>query len=257
MGVNSLFNAYFGIAKKEITRYLRIWTQTLLPPAITTTLYFLIFGHVIGSRIGNIGQVNYISFITPGLIMLAVVTNSFMNVVSSFYISRYNRSIEELLVSPAPNWLIIAGYATGGVTRGVITGLIVSLIGIWFSGLHVAHVGLAILIVVFTSIIFALLGLLNAIFARSFDDTSILITFVLTPLIYLGGVFYSINDLPTFWRSLSYINPIYYIIQLFRYALLGTTGIHVDIDFFMISTLIICTFAFCLFLLNKGYRIKS
>ncbi len=257
MNCQTYLIGYFGLVRKEISRFVRIWPQTLLPSAITMALYFMIFGHVIGSRIGQMSGIDYMVFITPGLIMMAVITNSFSNVVGSFYIARYVRSIEELLVSPIPNYLIILGYISAGGLRGVLVGFITAMIGSLFSGMHMAHLLLSALVVILTSLLFSLAGLLNGIFARKFDDTSIIVTFALTPLIYLGGVFYSISLLPPFWRGLSHLNPIYYIIELFRYAMLG---IDYPGKFFALGVLVglvVILFALALYLMNKGVRIKS
>jgi ABC-2 type transport system permease protein len=251
------FISYKGLVRKEWIRFLRIWPQSLLPPAITTTLYFLIFGHVIGSRVGNMNGIPYMNFIMPGLVMMAVITNSYSNVVSSFFGARYNRSVEELLVSPMPNWLIVAGYVTGGVGRGFLIGIIVSIVGLLFTGMSVAHIALSLLTIILCSIVFCLAGFINGIFARKFDDTSIVVTFVLTPLIYLGGVFYSISSLPHGWQYVSEFNPIYYVIELFRYAILGVVGIPVWHAFAAVMVFIIIMFSFCVFCLRKGIGVKS
>jgi ABC-2 type transport system permease protein len=257
MTPHEIWIGYCGLVRKEVSRFMRIWPQTLLPSAITMTLYFMIFGHVMGQRIGQMSGINYMVFITPGLIMMAVMTSAFSNVVSSFFMVRYNRAIEELLVSPLPNSIIIAGFVSGGAIRGLIVGLITTIIGCIFSDAIFAHIFLSIFVIILTSLLFSLAGLINGIFARKFDDTSIVTTFVLTPLIYLGGIFYSITLLPSFWRTLSHLNPIYYMIELFRYAMLGT---HYPNRFYALGfliTLVIGLFLFARWLMEKGIRIKQ
>ena len=189
------------IVRKEIRRYLRIWTQTLLPSAITMSLYFVIFGSLIGSRIGEMGGFTYMQFVVPGLIMMAIVTNSYSNVVSSFFGSKFNHSVEELLVSPTPNYVILMGYVVGGVSRGLLVAVVVTLVSLFFTHLHIHSYFIVVVIVLMTSTLFALAGFINAVYANSFDDISIIPTFVLTPLIYLGGVFYSMDLLPDFWAE--------------------------------------------------------
>lgn len=250
--------AYKGLVRKECVRWLRIWPQSLLPSAITMILYFMIFGHVIGSRVGNMGGLPYMVFITPGLIMMAVITNTYANVVSSFYGARFNRSIEELLVSPMPAWLIVAGYITGGVLRGLVVGLIVSLVGLGFSGSSIAHFWLALFTCILCAMAFSLAGFINGIFARKFDDTSIITTFVLTPLIYLGGVFYAIAKLPPFWQKVSAFNPVVYIIDLFRYAYLGVGHVYSATHLVLIVLgFVIILFLLAWGLLANGVRVKN
>lgn len=214
----------WGLTYKELVRVFRIWPQTFLPSVITMVLYFMIFGKVIGERVGTMDGVSYILFITPGLIMSALITNSYANVVSSFYGARFNRSIEELLVSPMPNWLIILGYLSGGLGRSMIVGVLVTIVAYFFTPIHIHSWPLTILTAIFCSLLFSLLGLINAIFARKFDDTTIVTTFILQPLIYLGGVFYSINALPPFWRHVSLFNPVHYVIDAFRFSMLGISS---------------------------------
>ncbi|MDF2940034.1 MAG: inner rane transport permease [Gammaproteobacteria bacterium] len=249
--------AFYGLLFKEVSRFMRIWPQSLLPSAITMVLYFMIFGNVIGSRIGEMGGLNYISFITPGLIMMAIVTNSYSNVVSSFYGSRFSRSIEEMLVSPMPNWLIVLGYGAGGLARGIVVGAIVLVISWFFAGVHVEHAFLVLFTVILCSFLFSLAGLINGIFARKFDDTAIVTTFVLTPLIYLGGVFYSIDSLPPFWRAVSLFNPLRYVIDLFRYAMLGVGGDALGLALSIVTLFTLGLFTACVYLMNKGIGIKS
>jgi ABC-2 type transport system permease protein len=224
------------IVHREVRRYTRIWPQTLLPPAITMVLYFVIFGNLIGNRIGQMDGIDYIDYIVPGLIMMSVITNSYSNVVSSFFSSKFQRSIEELLVSPVSPHVIVIGFALGGITRGLAVALIVTLLSMFFTDLQVHHLGVTLLVIGLTSTIFSLGGFINAVFARNFDDISIVPTFVLTPLTYLGGVFYSINLLSPFWQTLSLGNPILHMVNAFRYGILGVSDIHIGVAIsFMLS----------------------
>lgn len=249
--------AFETIVRREITRFTRIWTQTLLPPVITQTLYFVIFGKFIGSRIGDIGGVSYIAFIVPGLVMMAVINSSFANVVSSFFSAKFQRSIEELLVSPASNTAIIAGYVMGGVIRGILVGVIVFLVSIFFVHPKIQHGGIILIFIVLTALVFSLAGLINAIFARKFDDISIFPTFVLTPLTYLGGVFYSIESLPGLWQKVSLFNPILYMVNGFRYGFYGFSDVSVcgSVLFLLVLTGILTYTNF--YLLQKGTGIKN
>lgn len=210
---------------KEMTRFMRIWVQTLVPPVITMALYFVIFGNLIGSQIGDMGGFRYITYIVPGLIMMSVITNSYSNVSSSFFSIKFQRSIEEMLIAPVPDWVLIAGFVGGGVARGLLVGLIVTGVALFFTSLPIHHAGILLLTVLLTATLFSLGGMINALFARSFDDISIVPTFVLTPLTYLGGVFYSINLLPEMWQWVSKANPILYMINAFRYGFLGVSDI--------------------------------
>lgn len=251
--------AFSTILLKEIKRFTRIWVQTLIPPVITMGLYFVIFGQLIGSRIGLMEGFDYIDFVVPGLIMMSVITNSYSNVVSSFFGAKFQRSVEELLVSPTPNYIILLGVVLGGVTRGLLVGFIVTLVALFFTDLSVYSLPVTISIVLFTSIVFALAGFINAIFARSFDDISIIPTFVLTPLTYLGGVFYSIKMLPEFWQIVSQFNPILYMVNAFRYGLLGPNAadINVTYAFVGVAVFIAILSAVCLWLLAKGSRLRA
>ena len=249
--------AFVTIVRKEIRRFLRIWTQTLVPPMVTTSLYFVIFGNLIGERIGEMDGIRYIDYIAPGLIMMAVITNSYSNVTSSFFSARFQRYVEEMLVSPTPSWIILCGYVAGGVARGVLVGLAVTLVAMYFAHLTVHHVAATVIVVLLTAILFSLLGFINAIFARSFDDISIVPTFVLTPLTYLGGVFYSISLLPEFWRTLSLLNPILYMVNSFRYGVLGVSDIPLWIGFTIIVLFVVVLYIVCLWLLERGVGIKS
>lgn len=249
--------AFQTLLVKEIRRFARIWVQTLLPPAITMALYFIIFGNLIGSRIGQMGGYNYMQFVVPGLIMMSVITNSYSNVVSSFFGAKFQNNIEELLVSPVPNYIILAGYILGGVARGLAVGIIVTLLSLFFSDLHIYNIGVTLGVVLLTSVLFSFLGLINAIYANSFDDISIIPTFVLTPLIYLGGVFYSIDLLPAFWAKVSQLNPILYVINAFRYGILGHSDINVAFAFFMITLFTFVAGAFSWYLLANGKRLRD
>lgn len=249
--------AFKTIVIKEVLRFARIWIQTILPPVITMALYFIIFGNLIGSQIGDIDGFTYMQYIVPGLILMAVITNSYANVVSSFYSSKFQKNIEELLISPVPNYLILAGYVTGGVCRGMAVGIAVLLVSLFFTDLHIHNYTVTITVFVLTSILFSIAGIINAIFANSFDDISIVPTFVLTPLTYLGGIFYSINMLPEFWQNVSLINPILYMINAFRFGLLGVSDIGLPQALILILVFIVIFFTFALHLLNKGYRLKN
>ncbi|AFU98025.1 ABC transporter permease [Simiduia agarivorans] len=249
--------SFSTIVRKEIRRFTRIWVQTLLPPAITMALYFVIFGALIGERIGEMGGFSYMEFVVPGLIMMSVLTNSYSNVVSSFYSAKFQHSIEELLVSPTPNYVILAGYIVGGVSRGLAVGVIVTLLSLLFTDLKIHHVGVTVTIVVLTSVLFSLMGLINAVFANSFDDISIIPTFVLTPLTYLGGVFYSIDLLPEFWQGVSQLNPILYVVNSFRYGILGVSDVSVALSIGGVLVFILGLFVWSLWLLNHGKRLRS
>ncbi len=245
------------IVKKEIRRFVRIWPQTLLPPAVTMTLYFVIFGSLIGHRIGKMSGHDYMSFIVPGLIMMSVITNSYSNVVSSFFSMKFQHSVEELLVAPVPNWVILVGYVAGGVARGISVGIIVTLLSLAFNDLAIHSYVVVVSVVILTAVLFSLGGFVNAMYATSFDDVSIIPAFVLTPLIYLGGVFYSVSLLPPFWHTVSMINPILYMVNTFRYGVLGISDIDVGYAYAMILFFIAVLFSFCLYLLNRGVGIRQ
>ncbi|MBB1125864.1 ABC transporter permease [Thiospirillum jenense] len=249
--------AFETILIKEVVRFARIWIQTLLPSVVTTVLYFVIFGRLIGDRIGVMNGFAYIDYIVPGLVLMAVITNSYSNVVASFYSSKFSRYIEELLVAPVPNWIILAGYVTGGVLRGLAVGIAVTLVAWLFTDLHIHSIGTTITIFTMTAILFSLGGFINAVYANSFDDISIVPTFILTPLTYLGGVFYSIDLLPTIWQHLSLINPILYMVNAFRYGLLGTTDVSLSLAFALIASCIFILTWISLTLLNRGVGIKT
>ena len=251
------FVAYKTIVRREVNRFTRIWSQTLLPPVITQSLYFVIFGKFIGSQIGHIHGVSYMAFIIPGLVMMAVINNSFANVISSFFSSKFQRSIEELLISPTTNWVIIAGYVTSGVLRGITVGALVFVVSFFFTLPTIQHPLIIILFVVLTSIVFSLAGLFNAVFAKNFDDVSIFPTFVLTPLTYLGGVFYSIKNLPPFWQTVSQFNPILYMVNGFRYGFYGFTDVHLGMSIFLLILFAVILTYINLHLLRTGTGLKN
>jgi ABC-2 type transport system permease protein len=257
MGTEKIFIALLTIASREIRRILRIWLQTILPPAVSMTLYFIIFGSLIGPRIGPMDGFSYMEFIAPGIIMMSIINNSYANVVSSFFGSKFQKHIEEMLVAPIPNFIILLGFVSGGVARGLMVGAVVTIVAMFFTDLQVHHTGIVITVVLLTSILFSLGGLINAIFARKFDDVSIIPTFVLTPLIYLGGVFYSISLLPQVWQKVSTFNPILYMVNAFRYGMLGVSDIEITHAFAIILLFIVALGTFAMVLLNRGTGIKT
>lgn len=236
---------------------MRIWSRTLLPPAITAALYFIIFGNLIGPRIGDIEGFPYIKYIAPGLIMLSVITSTYTNVTASFFLAKFQRNIEELLISPVPNYLILLGFVAGGIIRGLLVGIIVSLVTLFFTHLEIRHIFITFTVIFLTAALFSLAGFLNGVLARTFDDIEIFPTFVLTPLTYLGGVFYSIKMLPVFWQHLSQANPILYMVNAFRFGMLGASDINVYTALIMIMFCIVILFSICLYLLNKGVGIRT
>lgn len=249
--------AFRTIVVKEFLRFMRIWVQTILPPVITTALYFIIFGNLIGAQIGDMEGFRYMDYIVPGLIMMAVITNSYGNVVSSFYGSKFQRNVEEMLVSPMPNYILLCGYVAGGVARGIIVGAAVTLVSIFFSDLQFYNVWVILSVFVLTAILFSLAGFINAVYANSFDDISIVPTFILTPLTYLGGIFYSISLLPEFWQKVSLINPILYMVNAFRYGFLGISDINLGVSYAIILVFIIVLYLYSMNLLNKGKGIRT
>lgn len=257
MNASEQWIAFLTIVRKEIKRFTRIWIQTLLPPAITMILYFVIFGKLIGSRIGDMGGFSYIEFVAPGLIMMAVITNAYANVSSSFFSAKFQRSIEELLVSPTPNYIILLGYIMGGVARGVAVGLIVTAMSLFFTDLHVQHWFTTLFIVFMTSVLFSIAGFINAIYANTFDDVSIIPTFVLTPLTYFGGVFYSIHLLPEFWQQVSVLNPILHMVNAFRYGMLGISDVHIGMALIGLTVFVVILFAVAMHLLKTGKRLRA
>ncbi|WP_214001144.1 ABC transporter permease [Arsukibacterium sp.] len=246
-----------SILSKEITRFMRIWVQTLVPPAITMSLYFVIFGSLIGSRIGDMGGFSYMEFIVPGLIMMAVITNSYANVASSFFSAKFQRNVEELLVAPVPNYLIVLGYVGGGMARGMLVGIIVTILSLFFVDIQIHNLAIIIITVILTSMLFALGGLINAVYAKTFDDISIIPTFVLTPLTYLGGVFYSLTMLPGFWQNVAALNPIVYMVNAFRYGFLGVSDVSLVLALAVVTSFIVVMFSFALYLINRGVGLRS
>jgi ABC-2 type transport system permease protein len=245
------------LVRKEIRRFTRIWVQTLLPPAITMALYFIIFGKLIGARIGEMGGFSYIQFVVPGLIMMAVLTNAYSNVTSSFFSAKFQRSVEELLVSPTPNYIILLGYCLGGMARGLAVGVIVTILALFFTQLPIHNWLIVVGIVTLTALLFALAGFINAVYANTFDDISIVPTFVLTPLTYLGGVFFSIDLLSDFWQGVARLNPILYMVNTFRYGLLGVSD--VDVTWAIVGLIVCVVFLFfiALHLLKNGKRLRA
>ncbi|MDC0166065.1 ABC transporter permease [Gammaproteobacteria bacterium] len=255
---NNISVALWTLTVKEVRRFMRIWVQTLVPPAVTMSLYFVIFGSLIGPRIGTMDGFDYIQFMIPGLIMMSVITNSYNNVVSSFYGIKFQKSIEELLISPMPNWSILLGFVLGGVARGVMIGFIVYGVSLLFyPSFTIVNPLLTLFVLFLTAILFSLMGFINAVFADSFDDISIIPTFILTPLIYLGGVFYSINILPEVWRSISMANPMLYVVNTFREGMLGVSDVSIMFSLGMILGFIGLLTGACLYLLNKGTGIRE
>jgi ABC-2 type transport system permease protein len=242
---------------REFSRIVRIWGQTILPPAVTATLYFVIFGSLIGRRVGQVGGYDYLQFIAPGLIMMTVITNSYANVVSSFFGAKFGKHLEELLVSPLPNWLIVAGYTGGGILRGVLVGAVVTIVSLFFTHLALLHIFAIISAVLLTSIVFSLGGFINALFAKNFDQISWFPTFVLTPLTYLGGVFYSITMLPHWALVASHANPILYMVSAFRYGFLGTSDVDLRLAFAIMTTAAMGMFVLAVTLLNRGAGIRD
>ncbi|MDP4944622.1 MAG: ABC transporter permease [Alishewanella sp.] len=246
-----------SILNKEITRFMRIWVQTLVPPAITMSLYFVIFGSLIGSRIGQMNGFSYMEFIVPGLIMMSVITNSYTNVASSFFSAKFQRNVEELLVAPVPNFIIVLGYLGGGMARGMLVGLIVTILSLFFVTIQIHNLAIIIVTVILTSMLFALGGLINAVYAKTFDDISIIPTFVLTPLTYLGGVFYSLSLLPGFWQKVAALNPIVYMVNAFRYGFLGYSDVSLWLALAVVLGFIIVLFSYAMYLINKGIGLRS
>jgi len=246
-----------GLAAKETNRYLRIWIQTLVPPVITTTLYFIIFGNLIGKRIGEMGGFSYMEFIVPGLIMMSVITSSYSNVSSSFFSQKFQKNIEELLTAPVPTHIIIWGFVIGGLGRSILVGILVTIISLFFVPLQVYSWSIVVLTLLMTSILFSLAGLLNGIFAQSFDDVSIVPTFILQPLTYLGGVFFAISMLPPFWQIISKFNPIVYMISGFRYGFLGVVDVPVLFSVLISIIFVIALYAINWYLIEKGRGLRS
>lgn len=257
MPLNEQWVAFYTILIKEIRRFTRIWIQTLLPPAITMALYFVIFGHLIGGQIGTMSGFSYSEFVAPGLIMMAVITNSYANVSSSFFSAKFQRSVDEILVSPTPNYIIVLGYVMGGVARGLAVGLIVTLLALMFTHLQISHAWITFSIIFLTATIFSLAGFINSVYAKSFDDISIIPTFVLTPLTYLGGVFYSISLLPDFWQTVSLFNPVLHMVNAFRYGVLGITDTSITLAFIGLLIGVAILFWISLFVVERAKGLRS
>ncbi|AXW85617.1 ABC transporter permease [Lonsdalea britannica] len=246
-----------SIWTKEVNRFARIWVQTLVPPVITMTLYFIIFGNLIGARIGEMHGFTYMQFIVPGLIMMSVITNAYANVASSFFSAKFQRNIEELLVAPVPTHIIIAGYIGGGMARGICVGILVTAVSLFFVPLQVHAWWMIVVTLLLTAILFSLAGLLNAVYAKTFDDISLIPTFVLTPLTYLGGVFYSLTLLPPFWQSVSQLNPIVYMISGFRYGFLGINDVSLTLTLGVLVIFIVAFYAVAWWLIEQGRGLRG
>jgi ABC-2 type transport system permease protein len=257
MRVRENWIGFQTIVLKELSRIIRIWMQTLLPPVITMTLYFIIFGNLIGRRIGTMGGVDYMQYIAPGLIMMSVITNSYGNVVSSFFGAKFGKYLEEMLVSPLPDWMIIVGHMAGGMVRGLLVGVAVTIVALLFTDLQLHSLPVTLSVALLTSAVFSLAGLINAIFARKFDDIAIVPTFILTPLTYLGGVFYSIDLLPGFWQGVSRANPILYMVNAFRQGILGVSDITLSTAYAIILAFLLSLFVIALVLIRKGVGIRE
>ncbi|OLO02674.1 MULTISPECIES: ABC transporter permease [Salinicola] len=257
MNTRQLLISLWTMVVKEVRRFVRIWPQTLVPPSITMTMYFIIFGNLIGSRVGEMHGISYMSYIVPGLIMMSVITNSYSNVASSFFSNKFQRSVEEMMVSPMPNWVILAGFVIGGAARGLGVGLIVTIVSFFFTDLNLHHPLVTLAVVIMTAMLFSIGGFINALLAKKFDDISIIPIFVLTPLTYLGGVFYSIDLLPQFWQNVTMINPILYMVNAFRYGILGISDIPVGGALVAIAAFIVVLWTVALWMLNRGKGIRS
>jgi ABC-2 type transport system permease protein len=257
MSERNFWIGYKTIVRKEVTRILRIWGQTIVPPAITMTLYFIIFGELIGRRIGQMDGFTYMQYIVPGLVIMSVITNSYGNMVSSFFGAKFGKHIEELLISPLPNWIILAGYVTGALTRGLMVGAVVMAVSLFFTRIEVQYPLIMVSVLILTAIVFALAGMVNAIFAQKFDDIAIIPTFVLAPLTYLGGVFYTISLLPEFWQKVSVFNPILYMVNGFRLGMLGVSDVSLTMTYGVIISAGALLFMWCLVLLHRGTGLRS
>jgi len=254
---NQILIALQTIVSKEVVRFMRIWSQTLLPPAITMTLYFVIFGKLIGSQIQNVNGYTYMQYIVPGLVMMSVMTSAYANTSASFFGAKFSKSIEEILVAPVPNWVVLAGYTFGGTLRGLMVGVIIILISLFFTHLHIHNMLIVIVMALLSSMLFSLGGLINGIYARKFDDVSFIPTFVLTPLTYLGGVFYSVHQLPEMWRKLSVLNPVLNMVDTFRFGILGISDVNIYFSFAIVTSLFVAMIIWCLVLLQRGTGLRT
>ncbi len=255
--MNTFFIAFLTIFRKETVRFLRTWSQTLLPPVITTILYFAIFGHILGPKLGLIHGVNYLQYIAPGLIMMGIINNAYMNTVFSVYMMRFSKSIEEILVAPIPNYIILGGFVAAGITRGILVGILVTLTALLFTHLHIHNIVITFTVIFLSALLFSLAGFLNALFAKKFDDTAFIPTFILTPLNYLGGIFYPIALLPPIWHSLSLCNPILYMVNTFRYGIIGISDIPISIAFTILISCSVALLIWNLYLLKKGTGLRT
>ncbi len=256
MSAGNYWVAFRTIVRKEILRFSRIWMQTLIPPVVMVALYFIIFGNLIGQRIGDMDGMNYIDFIMPGLVMMSIITNSYANVVSSFYSAKHSYYIEEMLIAPIPNIVILLGYVTGGVVRGLSVGVAVTVVSLIFTDFYIDNPFIVLIVAFLTAFLFSLAGLINAVYANSYDHIAIIPTFVLTPLTYLGGIFYSIQLLPEFWQQVSLINPVLYMVNSFRFGFRGISDIDLSLAIGVILFFILVLFSFCMILLHRGTGIK-
>lgn len=257
MSGQEIWVAFKTLFMKELLRFSRIWIQTILPPAVTMGLYFVIFGHLIGKAIGEMDGFQYIDYIVPGLIMMSVITNAYSNVVSSFFSSKMHGHIQELMISPTPHFIILLGFVAGGVARGLGVGLVVTLVSLLFTEMNIQHPFITVGIVFLTAILFSIAGLINAIYAKTFDAMNIIPVFILTPLTYLGGVFYSVNLLSPFWQQVSLFNPVLYMVNGFRYGILGVSDINPLASFAVLLIFISILFSFAIYLLNKGIGLRE
>ena len=257
MHITALWVSYYTIVRKEVTRFFRVWTQTLLPPVVTMSLYFVIFGKFVGSQVAPIDGHSYMEFIVPGLVMMALIMNSFMNTVSSFYMSKFQKTLEEIMVSPTPYPVVIAGFVTGGVIRGMLTAVLVLGTALFFTHIEITHVAITLVFALITSILFSIIGLINGVYASSFDGISFIPNFVLTPLTYLGGVFYSVSLLPPIWQQVSYANPILYMVNGFRYGVLGVSDVNVWTAFVLLLGMTILLFGYTWYLFRTGRGLRN
>lgn len=260
MDAQGLWISFYTMLRKDIVRMFRIWIQTFLPSVITSVLYFLVFGTVLGSRIGEVQGVDYMTFVVPGLVMLAIVTNAYSNTSFTFFTSKFfARSIDEILVSPTPPWVMIAGFISGGVVRGMLIGALVMAVSMFFTGMHlaIANIGIIFVFALLTSFVFSLAGLVNGIYAKSIDGINIVPTFVLTPLVYLGGVFYSVRSLPDWWQTLTHLNPLFYLINGFRYGFLGTADVPIATSLVVLAVLIVALVGVNLYLIRTGLGLRQ